>query len=179
MSDLEKTRKDAEQGNAESQFKLGCMYARGEGVQKDFSEAEKWLDKSAKQGHGKAIVLLKALRKVLHCAGSRVTDESHIKSFEKEDFWKGDYLTFGSDRVVRLSDYDYYPLVELRNDDGTTKKEVIMLALDVETLIMNEDRLPSTDPSSIGVNKFVDDAKSHRLKSPNPLDSGEGVSITC
>ncbi len=44
----------AEQGNRQAQYQLGLMYARGEGVKKNFSQARGWLRKSALQGHPKA-----------------------------------------------------------------------------------------------------------------------------
>ena len=40
----------AEQGNAESQYHLGVMYQRGDGVFRDYNEAVKWYRKSAEQG---------------------------------------------------------------------------------------------------------------------------------
>lgn len=47
-------RKAAEQGNAEGQFYLGVMYARGRGVPHDFSQAAHWFQKAADQGHAGA-----------------------------------------------------------------------------------------------------------------------------
>ena len=44
----------AEQGNAESQYHLGVMYQRGDGVFRDYNEAVKWYRKSAEQGHSDA-----------------------------------------------------------------------------------------------------------------------------
>ncbi len=44
----------AEQGDAESQFKLGSMYSRGKGVPQDYGEAVRWYRKSAEQGYTKA-----------------------------------------------------------------------------------------------------------------------------
>ena len=45
---------DAEQGDAISQFNLGSMYDRGEGVVKDHKQAVYWLRKAAKQGEANA-----------------------------------------------------------------------------------------------------------------------------
>ena len=42
----------AEQGDVISQFWLGSIYANGEGIQEDDSEAVKWLTKAAKEGSG-------------------------------------------------------------------------------------------------------------------------------
>ena len=43
-----------EQGHAEAQFKLGVMYANGQGVAPDIAEARKWWRKAAEQGHAGA-----------------------------------------------------------------------------------------------------------------------------
>jgi uncharacterized protein len=40
----------AEQGDANAQFKLGLMYYNGEGVPEDDAEAVKWYRKAAEQG---------------------------------------------------------------------------------------------------------------------------------
>lgn len=44
----------AEQGDAQSQLRLGSMYYYGKGVSKDYSEAARWYRKSAEQGNPKA-----------------------------------------------------------------------------------------------------------------------------
>lgn len=46
--------KDAESGDAESQFYLGLKYDKGEGVEQDFTIAAIWFKKAAEQGHAKA-----------------------------------------------------------------------------------------------------------------------------
>ena len=48
----------AQQGNADAQFWLGASYESGRGVNRDLSEATKWLRKSAKQGNPDAQNLL-------------------------------------------------------------------------------------------------------------------------
>ena len=40
----------AEQGDAEVQFRLGFMYAKGQGVARDYSQAVEWFRKAAEQG---------------------------------------------------------------------------------------------------------------------------------
>ena len=45
----------AEQGSAWSQFRLGRCYAYGDGVTKDYNQAEQWYRKAAEQGHNQAI----------------------------------------------------------------------------------------------------------------------------
>ncbi len=54
MSELDKIREKAEQGDAESQFQFGGMYALGEDVPKNDKEAVKWYLNAANQGHPKA-----------------------------------------------------------------------------------------------------------------------------
>src|SRR5690606_38356514 len=44
----------AEQGVAKAQFNLGFMYANGEGVPKDASQAVTWYRKAAEQGDARA-----------------------------------------------------------------------------------------------------------------------------
>ena len=40
----------AEQGDAQAQYNLGVLYAKGRGVAQDFKEAVKWYRKAAEQG---------------------------------------------------------------------------------------------------------------------------------
>lgn len=44
----------AEAGDAASQFNVGMMHARGEGVAKDYAEAARWFRKAAEQGEVQA-----------------------------------------------------------------------------------------------------------------------------
>jgi len=48
---IDEYRKEAEQGDAESQFCLGLMYMEGQGVQVDNQEACFWWEKAAANGH--------------------------------------------------------------------------------------------------------------------------------
>ncbi|GHV38472.1 hypothetical protein FACS1894187_17310 [Synergistales bacterium] len=54
LTDLERTRRAAEQGNAAAQNRLGSMYANGRGVPKDDKQAVEWYRKAADQGHAAA-----------------------------------------------------------------------------------------------------------------------------
>jgi TPR repeat protein len=54
-------RKGAEQGNPESQCRLGTMYALGQGVAQDDRLALEWLNKSAAQGLSNALFALDVL----------------------------------------------------------------------------------------------------------------------
>jgi len=47
-------RQAGEQGNRQAQYQIGLLYARGDGVKKDFIKAREWLYKAAVQGHPKA-----------------------------------------------------------------------------------------------------------------------------
>ena len=55
-------RNEAEQGDAEAQYHLGCCYQFGDGVIKNKTEAAKWFRKSAKQGYTQAQELIKVLK---------------------------------------------------------------------------------------------------------------------
>ena len=48
----------AEQGLAAAQFNLGLLYANGQGVPKDDTQARQWYEKAAAQGHADAQVNL-------------------------------------------------------------------------------------------------------------------------
>ena len=50
-ADFEQTLRNAESGAASAQFDLGGMYYNGEGAPQDYSEAIKWFQMAAKQGH--------------------------------------------------------------------------------------------------------------------------------
>ena len=51
----------AELGNAEAQYKLGCCYETGTGVEQDLNEAEFWFRKAAEQGYEKSKAALERL----------------------------------------------------------------------------------------------------------------------
>ena len=44
----------AEQGYPKAQYRLGRMYAKGQGVKKDYIKAVFWYEKAAAQGHAKS-----------------------------------------------------------------------------------------------------------------------------
>lgn len=52
--EIAKLRPAAEQGDASAQFRLGRMYARGEGVAENLVEAATWTRQAAEQGLPKA-----------------------------------------------------------------------------------------------------------------------------
>ena len=54
-------RKAAEAGNSNAQMMLGTLYTFGTGMPQDAAEARHWLGLAAKQGDGKAAVLLNKL----------------------------------------------------------------------------------------------------------------------
>ena len=49
----------AEMGNAEAQYRLGCCYETGIGVEQDLKEAEFWIRQSADQGMQQALIALR------------------------------------------------------------------------------------------------------------------------
>ena len=56
-------RRAAEQGEADAQFVLGTCYLYGVGITQDKTEAVKWLQKAAKQGHEKAKKVITEINK--------------------------------------------------------------------------------------------------------------------
>lgn len=53
----------ADNGNKEAQYRLGYMYQTGTGIQQDKKQALYWYDAAARNGHGKAYVLAKTIRR--------------------------------------------------------------------------------------------------------------------
>lgn len=62
-SAFEKTKSEAESGDAEAQYNLGLMYDKGNGVEQGYSEAVLWFRKAAEQGNEAAIRSLKVMGK--------------------------------------------------------------------------------------------------------------------
>ena len=58
QGDFEAVREAAEQGDATAQFNLGVMYAKGEGVPRDDTEAVRWYRQAAEQDHADAQFVL-------------------------------------------------------------------------------------------------------------------------
>ena len=56
-----RSRKEAEQGDVEAQYFIGCCNQFGDGVKKDKVEAVKWYRMAAEQGHVEAKKSLKAI----------------------------------------------------------------------------------------------------------------------
>ena len=50
---VEELRKDAGQGDVESQYRLGQRYEAGKGVKRDFAKAAEWYGKAARQGNAR------------------------------------------------------------------------------------------------------------------------------
>jgi len=59
--DLAAVQRAAEEGDAQAQFDLGAMYVKGNGVAKNYTEAEKWFRKAAEQGNAKAQSMVGAM----------------------------------------------------------------------------------------------------------------------
>ncbi|AUW43261.1 hypothetical protein CUJ84_Chr002913 [Rhizobium leguminosarum] len=59
---IDAIRQAAEQGDAQAQFELGHITARGEGVTGDKAEGASWIRKAASQGHADAQYLLGLMR---------------------------------------------------------------------------------------------------------------------
>jgi TPR repeat protein len=69
----------AKQDDAKSQFNVALIYANGLGVNKDIEQAQKWYEKSAKQGNGAAQYNLAQL---YYIAG-----EKDVHAYEKAKYW--------------------------------------------------------------------------------------------
>ena len=54
VPDFRETLQAAERGDAQAQFNLGAMYAKGRGVSQDDAEAVRWFRQSAEQGDAQA-----------------------------------------------------------------------------------------------------------------------------
>jgi len=61
INTFKRTKNAAEGGDAKAQFNLAVMYAKGEGIQQDYSKAREWYEKAAEQGHSKAQFYLSVL----------------------------------------------------------------------------------------------------------------------
>ena len=48
------SKKRADSGDADAQVNLGLLYAKGEGVPKDYAQVRQWYEKGAAQGHAGA-----------------------------------------------------------------------------------------------------------------------------
>ncbi len=53
-TELEKLKMTAGQGDADSQYKLGCAYSIGDGIEQNYDKAEEWFRMAADQGHAGA-----------------------------------------------------------------------------------------------------------------------------
>jgi TPR repeat protein len=58
IPDVEGLRAKAEKGDAEAQYNLGKLYAKGLGVKEDYKQAAKWYRQAADRGHAGAQVAL-------------------------------------------------------------------------------------------------------------------------
>ena len=61
VPDFRETLQAAERGDAQAQFNLGAMYAKGRGVSQDYAEAVRWFRQSAEQGDAQAQFSLGAM----------------------------------------------------------------------------------------------------------------------
>ncbi|MEI6847733.1 MAG: tetratricopeptide repeat protein [Chlorobiaceae bacterium] len=57
-SSLSTIKAKAEKGDAKAQYNLGLVYAKGQGVKQDSTEAINWLERAGVQGNAKAAFIL-------------------------------------------------------------------------------------------------------------------------
>lgn len=55
----------ADGGNKDAQYQLGYMYQTGTGVNKNATEALKWYEMAAKQGHNSAAIQVRVVNRTL------------------------------------------------------------------------------------------------------------------
>ena len=99
QTSLAETQQRADQGNAEAQFSLGLMYATGDGVSQDITQAVVWWRKAADQGYATAQYNLGAMyasgegvpqdyveaHKWRNLAASRVTGDTQERYAQARD----------------------------------------------------------------------------------------------
>ena len=81
QTEFEKTKSLAEEGDSDSQYKLGTIYEKGDGWPKDLKNAVKWYRKSAEQGH--SISQYKLGRMYLYGDGVPKDDKAAVKWYRK------------------------------------------------------------------------------------------------
>lgn len=84
---------EAEQGIANSQFKLGILYSTSDNKLQNYEEAEKWLSKAAEQGLAKAQYELALLY-----------SKGKSRDFNKKAYW-----------LEKAAEQGYYKAIELLN----------------------------------------------------------------
>ncbi|GEM_PF-1767977 len=85
---VEPIQKRAEEGDENSQYRLGLLYEKGYlGLARDTDDAAKWYRKAAEQGHRIAKLRLTRLEAKLDSTRDRVNRETE-KPLEKSDFWE-------------------------------------------------------------------------------------------
>ena len=89
-------RKAAALGDADGEFGLGSMYAAGEGVKRDLTEARKWITLAAEKGHAGAVNSL-ALAYINSDLGIEATQRNGVEALR----W-----------VRRAADSGYLPAME-------------------------------------------------------------------
>lgn len=85
QDDHERLLKEAQEGDAESQFVVGNAYANGTGVQMNKQLGLEWLEKASKQGHAEASYTVGLLRENEDAARAVpyyqiAADKGHVKS---------------------------------------------------------------------------------------------------
>lgn len=80
----------AESGCAPAQYRLGLAYAQGKGIQQNWQQASQWMDLAAKQGHGPAIPLALAYKRIVerHQAVKSVLPTLYGVADSSETIWQ-------------------------------------------------------------------------------------------
>ena len=81
-------RKAAEQGDANAQFNLGLMYAKGQGVPQDYAAAHKWLNLAASRFPASEVELRNNAVKARKAIAKRMTPAQIAEAQRLAREWK-------------------------------------------------------------------------------------------
>lgn len=92
----------ADQGNAEAQYKLGLMYEQGEAVEQDYQKATEWFTKAAEQGYAGAKEQLDKLYSKGQENQAVSSEQPRPKENEKSETAKSTYAKIVADEFIKM-----------------------------------------------------------------------------
>jgi TPR repeat protein len=102
VGEFEDIKRKAEAGDANAQTDLGLKYRQGEGVQKNYAEALKWLRKSADQGNGAGQINLGNMYANSDSHGVPVNIEEAANWYRKAAVQENEYSYFAYACLVEM-----------------------------------------------------------------------------